>query len=292
MRLIYEYAQTSKQNIHQRYQRFQDKIDELYQLEYLLHELRDDHPKMGGVKLYAMLQPKHIGRDRFLSFYRNLGFCVERKRNFKRTTNSNGVIRFPNLVDTTKLTHVNQVWASNITYYQLEGRFYYITFIMDLFSRYIVGYSLSNRLLTTHTTIPAFKMALKTYSGDQQLILHSDGGGQYYSKKFLKLTKNRVINSMAETVYENAHAERINGIVKNEYLIPWDPQNFSQLWKQLNQAVTNYNQNRPHRSLNLKTPSEIHLRKPRESKILENKNQPRKKQIPLTTTSEKVVNRI
>lgn len=292
MRLIYEYAQTSKQNIHQRYQRFQDKIDELYQLEYLLHELRDDHPKMGGVKLYAMLQPKHIGRDRFLSFYRNLGFCVERKRNFKRTTNSNGVIRFPNLVDTTKLTHVNQVWASDITYYQLEGRFYYITFIMDLFSRYIVGYSLSNRLLTTHTTIPAFKMALKTYSGDQQLILHSDGGGQYYSKKFLKLTKNRVINSMAETVYENAHAERINGIVKNEYLIPWDPQNFSQLWKQLNQAVTNYNQNRPHRSLNLKTPSEIHLRKPRESKILENKNQPRKKQIPLTTTSEKVVNRI
>lgn len=292
MRLIYEYVNTSKQNIHQRYHRMLYKAEELNQLEYLLYELREEHPRLGGIKMYSMLQPYYIGRDRFLCFYRDLGFCIYKKRNFKRTTNSNGVIRFPNLVDTLKLTRVNQVWVSDITYYELGDRFYYITFIMDLFSRYIVGYHLSNRLLTTHTTIPAFKMAWRNYIEAPQIILHSDGGGQYYSKRFLKLTKGRIINSMAETVYENAHAERINGIIKNEYLKPWNPQNFGQLFKRLKQAVENYNNIRPHRSLNISTPKAVHFGYQQNIKFLTKKKEAKKKELHLIKHSEKMVNRI
>jgi transposase InsO family protein len=292
MRAIYEYIKTSKQNIHQRYQRMLDKAEELSHLEYLLHELRDEHPMMGGVKMYTMLQPYYIGRDRFLSFYRDLGFCIARKRNFKRTTNSNGVIRFPNLVDAFKLTNVNQVWVSDITYYELEGRFYYITFLMDLYSRYIVGYHLSRRLLTTHTTIPAFKMAWKNYHGAIQIILHSDGGGQYYSKKFLALTNGRVINSMSKSVYENAHAERINGIIKNEYLKPWKAETYSQLLKMLDKAVDNYNNSRPHRSLKNRTPREVHYAINKKAEFLTKKKEAKKKELHLITHSEKMVNRI
>ncbi len=292
MRLIYQFAKTSRQNIHQRYQRLLNKTDEWCQIEYLLHELRDDHPKMGAVKMHSMLLPDYIGRDRFLALYRDMGFCIKRKRNFKRATDSNGVIRFPNLVDSIKLTRVNQVWVSDITYYQLGERYYYMTFILDLFSRLIVGYNLSKRLLTTHTTIPAFKMAWKDYNQDQQLIFHSDGGGQYYSKKFLQITKGRIINSMAESVYENAHAERINGIIKNEYLKPWNPQDFSQLWTKLKQAVHNYNHLRPHRSLKLRTPADVHFGYQQKPGLLTKKKEAKKKELHLITHSEKMVNRI
>jgi putative transposase len=281
MRAIYQYTHTTRQNVHQIYQRLIQKEEELVNMEYLMHEIRQNHARMGGLKMFVMLQPKYIGRDRFLNFYNQMGFCIETKRNFKRTTNSSGVIRFPNLVDSIKVTDVNQVWVSDITYYELSGRFYFITFITDQYSRYIVGYKLSARLLTTHTTIPAFKMAWGAMQGSHKPILHSDGGGQYYSKKFLRLTNDKVINSMAESVYENAMAERINGVIKNEYLKPSNPQNFNDLERKLVIAVDKYNCTRPHRSLNFRSPAQVHYGYQQNAGLLTKKKEAKKKQLQL-----------
>lgn len=197
-----------------------------------------------------------MGRDKFEFLCFAHGFKLERKRAYHRTTDSSGVIRFPNLVVGIEFSGINQAWSSDITYYRIGERFYYITFIMDLFSRRIVGYSVSKRLLTEQTTIPALEMALAERKPAAGLILHSDGGGQYYSDAFLQLTKESGIsNSMCELVYENAHAERINGTIKNQYLIHYRPLSYPELEKMTQRAVNNYNTVRPHKSLKKRTPA-------------------------------------
>ena len=158
-----------------------------------------------------------------------------------------GVTRFENHLLNLELTHVNQVWVSDITYYAISNRFYYLTFIMDLYSRTIVGYAVSENLFTENTTLPALKMALRVRQGCnlKGLIIHSDGGGQYYSKVFLEITKD-MVNSMCESVYENIHAERINGTIKNQYLEGYKPANFEELKKMSAKAVNMYNRYKPH----------------------------------------------
>ena len=112
-----------------------------------------------------------MGRDKFEQFW----FKLVVKRSYHRTTDWLGVTRFENLITSMELTGVNQVWVSDITYYRIGERFYYITFILDLYSRFIVGYAASNSLLTSQTTIPSLKMALKLRKPDPGLIFHSDG---------------------------------------------------------------------------------------------------------------------
>lgn len=181
------------------------------------------------------------------------------------------MVRFPNLIDNIELTGVNQVFVSDITYYEMKGKFYYLTFIMDLFNREIVGYSESSSLRTVNTTIPSLNMLIKN-RGMQNLagsIFHSDGGGQYYSKEFVELTgKMKIINSMTQQeVNENAHAERLNGIIKNNYLYPYNPQNRSQLKKSMHKAVWMYNNQKPHKALKNLTPVEY-----REIKTIDSEN--------------------
>lgn len=198
-----------------------------------------------------------MGRDRFIEFYKEQGLTLFKTKNFRRTTDSSGVTRFPNLLSGLELTHVNQALVSDITYFDLNGRFVYITFIMDLYSRKIKGYSLAKTLRTQETTIPALKLAMQKVPKNIRAIIHSDGGGQYYSREFMAMTKNRFINSMAESVYENAHAERVNGTIKNDYLIPSGPKDFNHLNKLLSQSVEKYNNHRPHQSLRYLTPTEF-----------------------------------
>jgi transposase InsO family protein len=201
-----------------------------------------------------------MGRDKFEQFCYLYGFKLAIKRAFYKTTNSLGVTRFENLIAGFELTGVNQVWASDITYYRIGERFYYITFILDLYSRFIVGYAVSIGMLTDQTTIPALNMALKQRQPEQGLIFHSDGGGQYYCKKFLAITKSNLIeNSMCESVYENAHAERINGTVKNDYLIYYAPQDYKQLVTLTDKAVKMYNYFRPHSALGNSSPATYEL---------------------------------
>lgn len=193
---IYRAIGTSKQNLHQRLQRELIQLEESEQLHKIVEQIREDHPEMGAKLLYEKLSPDTMGRDRFYSWYRASGFMIKPRKNWRRTTDSSGVIRFDNLVNKVELTAVNQVWVSDITYYEIGDRFYYLTFVMDQFSRKIKGHHASQSMRTEDTTIPALEMALKDLDEGQKPIIHSDGGGQYYSKSFLDLTRNRLNNSM------------------------------------------------------------------------------------------------
>jgi len=256
MNAIYRYTGYSKQAFHQKMDRKLKEHGELLILLPLISELREEHPGMAARQLYLLLQPENIGRDKFESFCFEHGFKLEKPRAYKRTTDSSGVIRFPNLIAGREFTGINQAWSSDITYYQIGERFYYLTFIMDLFSRKIVGLSVSQRLLTEFTTIPALKMALAERKPGTGTIFHSDGGGQYYCKEFLHLTAAyKMKNSMCDVVFENAHAERINGTIKNQYLKGYDPQNYQSLVKMTKRAVVNYNTIKPHKSLGKKPPA-------------------------------------
>ena len=250
MNEVFRYSGYSKQAFHQKMGRQFCRLEQELLLLPLIEELRLEHPGVAARQLYLILQPENIGRDKFESLCFQYGFKLQRATAFKRTTNSKGVIRFPNLIAGIELTHINQAWSSDITYYQIGKTFYYLTFIMDLFSRIIVGFNVSKRLLTEDTTIPALKMALNQRNPSPGLIFHSDGGGQYYCKAFLKLTSDHKIkNSMCDVVYENAHAERINGTIKNQYLKGYNPQSYRSLIEMTQKAVNNYNSVRPHTSL-------------------------------------------
>lgn len=255
MNQIYRYIGYSKQSFHQKMNRKCQEHEQELLLLPIIKELREEHPGVAARQLYQILQPENIGRDRFESLCFQYGFKLKRPKAYKRTTDSTGVIRFPNLIAAVEFTGVNQAWSSDITYYQIDEIFYYLTFIIDLFSRKIIGFSVSKKLLTEQTTIPALNMALHDRKPSAGLIFHSDGGGQYYCKEFLKLTENHKLkNSMCDTVYENAHAERINGTIKNQYLKGYNPQNYLSLVKMTERAVINYNSVRPHQSLKNMTP--------------------------------------
>jgi putative transposase len=243
---------TTKQAFHQNLSRYCTHKEALAQLELIVWQARRDHPGMGLRDLYYMIRPQHLGRDRFERHFKALGYGIGVKRSYRRTTDSRGVIRFDNLIADLKLEGINQVWVSDITYYRIGDVFYYLTFVMDIYSRRIVGYSVSETLRTIHTTIPALQMGLKTRDSSviEGLIIHSDGGGQYYSTEFKELTKKaKMRNSMGETVFENPHAERINGIIKNNYIKSYAPTAFAQLKAMTKKAVEKYNLEKTHSAL-------------------------------------------
>lgn len=258
MNSLFKAIGMSKQSFHQRLDRQMILLEEMGQILVLVKKIREDHPRMSSRQIYRMMRPIHMGRDRFEAFCFENGFKVQVKRAFHKTTNSLGVTRFPNLLIDYELASINQVWVSDITFYRIGERFYFLTFILDLYSRYIVGYSVSKDLLTISTTIPALRMALKTRKAHTSLIIHSDGGGQYYCKEWLKLTSQyQIQNSMCESVYENPHAERINGIIKNDYLVGYGPQDYSQLIRMTDKAVMKYNNEKPHQSIGNISPKQF-----------------------------------
>ena len=250
MNQVFKYLSYSKQAFHQK----MDRILQQRELEALLlpiiKELRQEHPHVAARQLYQILKPDNIGRDKFEQLCFMHGLKLPRLKSYRRTTDSSGVIRFPNLTEGREFTDINQAWGSDITYYQIGNRFYYLTFIIDLYSRVIVGYSVSRKLLTEQTTIPALQMAIENRQPQPGLIFHSDGGGQYYCKAFLNLTReNKMKNSMCDAAYENPYAERINGTIKNQYLKGYNPRSYEGLIQSTKRAVKNYNCIRPHSSL-------------------------------------------
>lgn len=258
MNSLYRALGISKQSFHQRTKRKLLVEQHSTHLLSQIKEIRSGHPRMSSRIMYGLLSPGHLGRDKFEAFCFANGFKVAVKRSFHRTTNSLGVTRFTNLLEGKRVTGVNQVWVSDITYYRIGEKFYYLTFILDLYSRYLVGYSVSEDLSTEHTTLPALQMAITTGRPLKGIIFHSDGGGQYYCKDWLKLTRHHGMrNSMCESVYENAHAERLNGTIKNDYLIPYGVENYDELILQASQVTWKYNHERPHQSIGKITPHEF-----------------------------------
>ena len=225
-------------------------------LRTMIEEIRHDHPTMSLRAMYYKIRPQGIGRDKFERLAQDLGYSIERKCWTARTTDSTGVERFDNLLMNLSLSRPDQAWSSDITYFAIGERFYYLTFIIDCYTRRIIGHSTSCDLTAQGTTISALQKALKTRGRvNPGIVFHSDGGGQYYSKQFLKLTKQaQMQNSMCEMAYENGKAERINGVIKNNYLRYWQINSHLELKRSVDRAVRLYNYEKPHKELRYRTP--------------------------------------
>ena len=226
---------------------------------HLIHQVRQHHPSMGLRTIYERFAPEGIGRDAFIALGINHGLLVVPIKG-PRTTIAHPSAIYPNLCLNKELKGVNQLWSSDITYFAIGEKWYYLTFIMDVYSRRIIGYHADDNM-RANSTVQALKMALdlrgiKGYKED--LIHHSDRGSQYISKVYTQLLSDYHIRiSMCDNVLENAHIERINGIIKNKYLKYRSINNLQQLRKWLQKDVDAYNYDKPHGSLNKKTPVEF-----------------------------------
>lgn len=232
----------------------------------LVRQERKKLPKIGGKKLYYKLRNDldsvgKIGRDKFFDILRRNDLLVKRKRNYAITTRSKHYFRvYKNLLKDKNLTRCNECWVVDITYLRTRKGFVYLFLLTDAFSRKIVGWDVSDSL-SIEGGIKALNKALKQRDKNLSLIHHSDRGIQYCSKAYVGLLKkNNVLISMTEEnhCYENAMAERVNGILKDEFLLDSEFKDIVVCRKAVKQAVLLYNEERPHWSLELKTPSEVH----------------------------------
>jgi putative transposase len=252
------YLDISASGFYKRRKQDNHKKEEYGYLVELIDKIREDHPRMGLEKIYGKIKPNVFGRDRFVKKFMELGYGVRKARNYRKTTDSSGVKRFENKIDGIELTGINQCFVCDITYFEMNQRFCYLTFIMDLYNREVVGFSVSKTLRTIDTTLPALLMLVKNRGASslKGAIFHSDGGGQFYADDFLKLSKVKLglTPSMGKSCYENPHAERLNGVLKNDYIIPYHPVSFENLIRKTKKAVNMYNYGKPHQALGGMTP--------------------------------------
>jgi transposase InsO family protein len=223
-------------------------------------------PRIGGKKLHYLLRKTllesgnmSLGRDRLFELLRERNMLIERRRRYAVTTNSKHPFKtYKNLILGKEITRPNQVWVSDITYVRTKEGFSYVSLVTDLFSRKIVGYH-ANQTLELEGCVKALKQALK--HGEPE-IHHSDRGSQYCSYVYTKMLKKQNAKiSMAEAgnCYENAVAERINGILKQEFNLNATFINLKHVQKAVGQAVKIYNSKRPNWSLNLKMPDQVYF---------------------------------
>ena len=243
-------------------------VEEYLVLKEVLR-IRRNHPKIGTRKLQVLLAPYFLahqikmGRDALFNLLSAHGLLIKRRTRKVSTTNSRHHLRrYSNLVQDYVPTTANQIWVSDITYWKLGGHYVYISFITDAFSHKIVGYQLADNLEAIET-IKALKMALKSIDKvvGAKLIHHSDRGIQYCFYRYTSLLKAYNITiSMSNDgdPLENALAERVNGIIKNEYLNHWQINTLAEAKSALEKAVNFYNEERPHLSIGMLTPGFVH----------------------------------
>lgn len=223
----------------------------------LLIEYREDHPRSSARKIHRALKITAVGVNRFEKYVSAHGYSVKRVRSFLKTTVT-GPNRYPNLVNGLEINGINQLWVSDITYFLTPNGALYIVLIMDVYSRKIIGYNASDNMMALNNH-NALQMAFKNRNQDWfvNLIHHSDKGSQYGANLYTRiLLKANIRISMANICYENPYAERINGIIKNDYLIAYKIDNLVDLKKSLPRSVKLYN-NYPHGKLNQKSPNEF-----------------------------------
>ena len=233
--------------------------------------IRKEHKVIGTRKLYDKLQPFMIehgikkGRDALFDLLAANRLLVKKRKRRIQTTYSNHWLRkYPNLIRDFIPTAINQLWVSDITYWKIATDDHlYISLITDAYSRKIVGYHVAETMEAIQS-IQALQMALAALGGAAvplQLTHHSDRGIQYCSGKYVKLLQDNGIRiSMTENgdPLENAIAERVNGIIKEEYLNHYQTDNLVQAKKQLHKAIGLYNNDRPHMSIGNLTPNKLH----------------------------------
>lgn len=262
MKQVYEVAGLSKQALHQYRIRELHKADKANQFFEQANEMRKEHPKAGCRKMALDMVCKGWGRDKIERLLLINGYRVYHPPNYARTTRSQHELYFPNLIEGLELNNINQVVQTDITYYRVASRFYYLVFIIDVYSRRIVGYAVS-KTLEAQGNIKALNKMLETRKNDCviNLIHHSDRGSQYIDKMYLKTLADHSIQiSMCKEAWENAYSERINRTIKEEYLDGWDIKDFAELSRCVTKAVKHYNGKRRHQGLSWQTPTEFEKR--------------------------------
>lgn len=228
-----------------------------------MHKLRVEQSRCGTIKLKHDLAKDgiSIGRDRLFSLLRRENLLVKRKKKHSRTTYSNhSYATSPNLIKNLEVAEANQVFVSDITYIRLRKHFAYLFLVSDLYTRKIVGYHLS-RDLSSYSAALALRRALLKVAYSDGIIHHSDRGSQYCCHDFKEyLAAHKMQSSMTDDnhVYQNATAERINGILKDEFDLDATFDNFQLAQNCVERSIYIYNNKRAHRSLNLQTPAEAY----------------------------------
>ena len=256
----------SRQAIYQKEQRDQQRKQELKPVLQQVKKIRQSLPKLGTRKLHYLMQPKlgswgiKLGRDRLFDLLRVNRLLVTPRKQYRKTTNSKHWMRkYPNLYKDMVITRPEQAFVSDITYVESDEGVHYLSLVTDARSRKIMGYHLSDDM-KSESVAKALLGSIKARQSNRPLIHHSDRGLQYCSAHYQAiLNKHDIKPSMTDgyDCYQNALAERINGILKNEFLIH-KYRSKADLKKVIEESIYAYNHLRPHLSLGMKTPEEVH----------------------------------
>lgn len=256
----------SRQAVYQSQQRQLRREAQLQIVKNLVLSIRKHMPRIGTRKLYYLLKEDllvhqiKIGRDALFKLLRREHLLIRPKRNYTKTTHSKHWLhKHPNRLLGRSIDQPEQVFVSDITYVKSKQATHYLSLVTDACSRKIMGYKLSDDLGARHM-VDALKMTLKNRQGSAKFIHHSDRGLQYCSQEFQEvLQANQGVASMTQgyDCYQNALAERMNGILKGEFLI-YQCNTKVELKKLIEQSINTYNELRPHWALNFKTPNFVH----------------------------------
>ena len=254
----------SKQAFYQHHRKADENRIDKERILLHIREIRDNLPGCGIRKIHEMLRRYHhtchSGRDRLFDLLREEGMLIRKRKRKKRTTYSDHHMRvYPNAVTDVIPVRPNEIWVSDITYLQYLDKDYYLFLVTDAYSHKIVGWRLSDNM-KVNNAVQALRMALRQRKDKNHLIHHSDRGSQYASYKYMRLLKrNGIMPSMTENgdPRENAIAERVNGILKEEFF-KYMQLTENNINKEIANAITNYNTRRIHYSIGLMTPEEAH----------------------------------
>ena len=249
-------------------------------LQHVL-KIREKLPRVGTLKLHQMMAmplTKHqitIGRDYLFDLMRAHNLHIRRRKRMVVTTDSrHWMFKYTNLIKELVVHRPEQLWVSDITYIGLTNQWGYLSLITDAYSRKIMGFCF-RRDLSAQGCIDALQMALNARDYDEKIIHHSDRGSQYCSKGYVELlVANNITISMTENgdPYENALAERVNGILKSEFNLYHSALGMEQTSKKINESIGAYNNLRPHSSCDFLTPEQAHLKTGILRKRWKNKN--------------------
>ena len=223
-------------------------------------------PRLGGRKLYFLLKPTleaqgiKLGRDGFFDYLREHRLLVEPMKRYTKTTHSkHWMKKHPNLMKTQSINRSEQAFVSDITYVETDEGVHYLSLVTDAYSRKIMGHEVSDDM-RAENVVKALRCAARQRRTSRSLIHHSDRGLQYCSALYQQeLKRHGITPSMTDgyDCYQNALAERVNGILKQEFLL-YKCRTMKELKSLVQESIAIYNHLRPHLSLGMKTPDEVH----------------------------------
>jgi transposase InsO family protein len=256
----------SRQAVYQREKRLERQHKVLAPVQGMVMDLRRLMPRVGGRKLYFLLQPRFeergikLGRDGFFDYLREHRLLVQPVKRYTKTTHSkHWMKKYPNRLESAQVTSAEQAFVSDITYVETEEGVHYLSLVTDAYSRKIMGYEVSDDM-RAESVVKALRLAARQRKTHRSLIHHSDRGLQYCSAIYQhELNRHGMTPSMTDgyDCYQNALAERVNGILKQEFLL-YKCRTLKDLKSLVQESVDIYNRLRPHLSLDMKTPEQVH----------------------------------